>query len=349
MIDFKCTEYFINNEISSSFLMIPNIEYFFIQVVSVLNREYLKKFVTLNVLKYSNKIPLIYSERLVVHNLEIETSYIKYLTDNFYIDKYFRYAVVHIFDIENVFSKLEKLRFKNKMIDYLNRTNDEQDFINIFEMYMMLILKEKKNKKIQYLDYIPEEHTCKLEIPRNNKHECIKFENINKINLHKEEEMKNLDLENKTVNLYTNLLKRNLVKNLDRRIIEEFIKIMENRDEHIKFLKYLMKTHPQIVGEFMGCDDEVFGEWCVQDIYKIICSKRNKFKDIIYKPIKIHKYTGNLFQKLLDLNIQDDEIFLFGYISNREVFFKKFGSIDNLMSENEYFYGTLMNCILRKF
>ncbi|WUR02090.1 uncharacterized protein VNE69_01031 [Vairimorpha necatrix] len=359
-----CTKYFITNELAASFSLIQNynIETFFIKIIGSLNKDNLKNFIVVNIL--TSRVCLIYSERLVVYNMEVDTFYIKYLTDNFHKDKMFRYATLLLFNLD-VFSKFHKYRLPKKMIQFINNNMD----VETFGIYMMYILKEKENKKVWSLE---NKQKIKLE-PNINEYKYnvndykdivndykqnskdnqqnmiensygkyyVKFQDIKPIK--DDADYKHLDLKNKPTSYYKSLLSLNILDEITEMIIDNFLLIFNGDQEHLDFLLFLINEYSTYIGKYMCAEYKNEDIWNVIDIYDIII--KNMKKHCQPKKFSPVKTKGNFLQKILDLQVRNEEIYYFLFFINREAFYRKFMEINKLMKDSEYFHGTIYNLL----
>lgn len=341
-----CTQYFIDNELASSFSLIkdPCIENFFIKLIGTLNKENLKKLVVVNIL--TSKVCPIYSERLVAYNMEVDTFYIKFLTDNFCKDKMYRYATLLLFNLP-VFSKFYKARLPYKIIQYINTSED----VEAFGMYMMFILKEQTNRRVYSLEYnnniVQNINTVTNAASFYNLDSNISYVNFEDIkSVRKHEDYKDLDFRNKKVTYYRAILSLNAIDEITETIVHEFTEIFTNTHENIDFLKFLIKTYPFVIGKYMGTYKHHTNDWSVKEVYNTLISKTKESKTSNrYTPMKI---TGNFLQKIIDLEVKDEEIYFFVFFVNRKEFFTNFKNIERLMDDNLYFHGTIINLLLNK-
>lgn len=246
-----------------------------------------------------------------------------------------------------MFSKFYKARLPYKIIQYINTSED----VEAFGMYMMFILKEQTNRRVYSLEYnnniVQNINTVTNAASFYNLDSNISYVNFEDIkSVRKHEDYKDLDFRNKKVTYYRAILSLNAIDEITETIVHEFTEIFTNTHENIDFLKFLIKTYPFVIGKYMGTYKHHTNDWSVKEVYNTLISKTKESKTSNrYTPMKI---TGNFLQKIIDLEVKDEEIYFFVFFVNRKEFFTNFKNIERLMDDNLYFHGTIINLLLNK-
>lgn len=340
---FKCTDYFIKNEIAQSLLKLSSdakIESFFINIISIINKSYLNTLVNFKMLEFSDKICFTFSERLVVYDLEVEYKFLKFLNNNITNSSHIRHSLIQLFHLKNVFPKLHKLRFKQKLIKLLNSTQNENLYLEIFEIYNLYNLKKEQHKEIKPLQHKNIEENIIIV----NKEEdlFVNFEDLCKNKKQIDEEEK-LNLKFVSTKLFMSILKINIINDL---IIDEFIRRFKNTDENIKFLYHLISKHPDLLAKKMNYESDIYN-FNTYEIYNKILKNKHKTEIFSFPKIRCNKIEGNFVRILIEEKVDDLMIYLFLFHVNKKVFFKLFSQIEKLLKNNEFFYGSLYHLILK--
>ncbi|EOB12088.1 hypothetical protein NBO_554g0005 [Nosema bombycis CQ1] len=365
-ITFNCTEYFIEKELLSSILKLSKMGYkqdvfnFLIKLISELDKNNLILLQSSINLIFTEFLPehlgicLSYSERIVVYNLEIDENLVDYILKFVFTGEvegeYARACLIYLLSCDKISSILEDKRFVYKVIESLNLLY--KDIYSNIELYkvileLLCLYMAKYDSNMLNVNYdVVDQPT--IYYKESNITRDLSLYNL-KIpeNLDNDKNIifKTLDVSYKDTVIYKQILKSCVLEEVNVLIINEFIKNMENNDEHIEFIRYLIEKHSGCVSSYFFTFK--FNEWDVYEVYEKILTNIKDIKPVKFKIKNRNKHSEySMIDKIINSKIKDDDIYLFMFSVSKESFYSRFNEIYELMKESKTFFGTLYRMIV---
>ncbi|KAF9764213.1 hypothetical protein NGRA_0738 [Nosema granulosis] len=370
-INYKCTEYFIEKELFFSILKLSKIGYktdvnnFLIKLISELDKKNLNELQNSidSVFSECSKeylgISLAYSERIVVHDLEISEGFLDYILKFVFEGgiegEYARASLIYLLSNKRTCDILEIKGFILKIVNSLNYLYDDiysniELYKTIVELLCLYLAKEKTIERVAPVkrcyvgnsspqkQYDHNEITL-LSLRSTNDHQ------VEDLNMNKESILRTLNLTYKDIVIYRQILESNVIDLITRAIIEEFLSNLENKEEHIDFIRYLIRKHPKSLACYFVT--QKYNDWNVYDVFEKIVSNIKETKPLSFTCVKNNTHVNrSMIDKIIDLKIVDEDVYLFLFLASKESFYSRFGEIYNLMKDSNTFFGTLYRLII---